>query len=45
MALHTCNPSTLEVDARGYKVHGHLQLLSKFEISLRYTRHRLHLFS
>lgn len=36
MVAHTCNPSTLEVEAGGVEVLGHVQLHTEFIASLKY---------
>lgn len=38
MLVHACNPSTLEVEAGGPEVQGHLRLHSEFESNLGYRR-------
>lgn len=36
MVAHTCNPTTLEVEAGGLEVLGHVQLHTEFIASLKY---------
>lgn len=38
VVVHTCNPSALWLEARESEAQGHLDLYTKSEASLRYTR-------